>query len=85
MEIVNSKIKYEKGTIVEDDVTKEIFEVVSCIKHGISFKVTLKKHVKNSTTKIFEELRECLGTVKIHDKDLFMLENIVDTLEDSLK
>ena len=70
---------------MQDDTTQEIFEVVSCTKYGADFTVMLKKHVKNETTEIFEQLRECLNTVKMHDKDLFMLENIVTTLEESIQ
>ena len=83
-EFTKSFQEYKTGTIIEDDTTKVIYEVVNCVKENDHFRVELKQHKNNNTQEIFEQLKEVLNTVKMHDKDLFMLTNIVSTLEDSV-
>jgi len=79
MEKINSKIEYKKGYIIQDNTSKIVYKVVSCKKVNYGYSLEIKKHYE-----YLEDLKNALNTIKLHDKDLFMLQNIVDSLEDSL-
>ena len=85
IEYCKALVNYPVGTIILDDATNETFEVLESSKLGEnSFKIKMKS-VSNKTYKIdasIKELVSCLEDVKMHDKDLFMILNMVSSLED---
>jgi len=85
-EIIKSKTSYEKGMIIRDDKSLKVYRVLSCEKIGDSFtmKIELLTTTKNRQKEVLTQLKDALSSVKMHDKDLFMLENIVATLEGTL-
>jgi len=85
--MIKSKISYEKNMIIQDDYTREVFKVLSCRKLGENdYLLDIKSMTKeNAQAKALNDLKGALKDVKMHDKDLFMIENIVSTLEDALK
>lgn len=79
MENFSSGIEYKVGFIIKDEITKQVYEVVKCEAVNGQFNTTIKKH-----NEYLENLKDALKVIKMHDKDLFMLENIVASLEDSI-
>lgn len=78
-----STVKYDKNWVLEDDVTKEIFQVVDCEPSGNFYLLTLKKH-NYTCAKIIDTLRESLEKTNLHEKELFAINNIIDQLEDEI-
>ena len=80
-----SKQFYKTGTIVKDNETSEFFEVISCTRIGVldeyNWKLTLKE-IDNETEKSYnkEDLLKAIKSVKMHDKDKFMLTNMVESI-----
>jgi len=85
--LVKSKLSYEKNMIIKDNDSKEVFKVVACKKLGKnSFELRLLNLTKNIPQQaIITDLKVMLSGVKMHDKDLFTLNNIISSLEDTLK
>ena len=81
---IKSKVEYKVGYVIQDDSSKEIFEVLKCHKEGAGFILEVKEVIENKTKDTFKDLVNCLESVKMHDKDLFMLLNIVSVLEDAV-
>ena len=85
VEKIRSGISYEKGTVIRDDKTLKVFLVLSCTKDDGAYTVEIADITKErETLVIIERLKTALKGVKMHDKDLFMLENIVLNLEEIL-
>ncbi len=84
-EKIISKTKYKVGTVIQDDNSEEVFEVLSCKKSGDKYNIEISKiRNNNRSNELFRQLEDALSNVKMHDKDLFMLLNILSTLEDSV-
>ena len=80
-----SKVPYKVGTILQDDITSEVFEVVNCYKIDDRYRVKLKKLKENLTYQLLDKLNDAINKTNLHDKDIFMLENIISEIKDSLK
>lgn len=88
MEKSISKVAYKVGTFLEDVANDKIFEVKNCVNHLLydnHFILDLKEVEQNKSLKFIEDLKSAVSSIKIHDKDAFMLENIISQLEDTIK
>ncbi len=82
---VKTSISYEKGMIIRDDKTLEVFRVISCVKDNEGYLLELDNITGNKEQEnALKDLKTAINGLKIHDKDLFMLENIISTLEDTI-
>jgi hypothetical protein len=67
-----------------DDIGREVYRKSEEL--GDYFYDSEIEHVKSelSTKQITKDLKKAIGFLDLHDKDKFMLDNIVSTLEDNI-
>ena len=80
---VQTSKEYKKGLTILDEKTKEVFKVLSCKRVGGMYSLELELIRKNNdASEAITQLVEALEGTKMHDKDLFMLLNMVSVLDD---
>tara|TARA_R110000851_G_scaffold301252_1_gene457610 strand:+ start:290 stop:553 length:264 start_codon:yes stop_codon:yes gene_type:complete len=87
MEKFNSDTGYSIGAVIQDDSNDKIYEVKKCEQHLLYdyYVVSILEMKPHTTNELLNDLTNALNSVKMHDKDLFMLENMVSSIRDSVE
>jgi len=80
-----SKQFYKTGTIIKDNETSEVFKVISCTRIGVLDEYNWKLELKEVDNEVEtgynkEDLLKAIESVNMHDKDKFMLTNMVESV-----
>lgn len=80
-----SKVEYKKGMHLRDDKTNEVFKVRQCTKHGNEYRLDLELVKNYEALKLLDKLNDAINNTNLHDKDIFMIENIILEVKGALQ